>query len=50
MLKAIGLAPEWIEGTIRVSFSAVTTASDVRAAAEIIAEEIETLRALIQRR
>ncbi len=50
VLKAIGLKPEWIEGTIRVSFSAVTTASDVRAAAEIIAEEIETLRALIQRR
>lgn len=50
VLKAIGLAPEWIEGTIRISFSAVTRMSDARAAAQIIAEEIEMLRALVQRR
>ncbi|MBQ3334519.1 MAG: cysteine desulfurase [Eubacteriaceae bacterium] len=49
VLKAIGLAPEWIEGTIRISFSAVTRMSDARAAAQIIAEEIEMLRRLVRK-
>lgn len=44
VLKAIGLDPVFAEGTIRISFSALTTEEEVREGAAILVEEIEKLR------
>lgn len=42
--KAIGLSPSYIEGTIRISFSALTTFDEVKQGVEIIIGEAQQLR------
>ena len=43
-LKAMGLDPDYMEGTIRISFSVLTTEEEVKEAVNIIAEEVGKLR------
>ena len=50
VLKAIGLAEEYKEGTIRISFSQEITKDDVKTAVEAIAQAINSLRLLVKPR
>jgi cysteine desulfurase len=50
VLQAIGLAPDWLHGSIRLSISRYTTEEEVREALPIIAQEIERLRGRRARR
>lgn len=49
VLKAINLDRDYIEGTIRISFSALTSCAEVKNAVLIIKEEVEKLRAFLNR-
>ena len=42
--KAIGLSPSYTEGTIRISFSALTTFDEVKRGVDVIVEEAQKLR------
>ncbi|MDD3307664.1 MAG: cysteine desulfurase family protein [Acetobacterium sp.] len=48
VLKAIGLAEEYKEGTIRISFSKDITKDDVNTAVEAIAQAVNSLRLLVK--
>jgi cysteine desulfurase len=48
VLKAIGLAEEYKEGTIRISFSKEITKDDVDTATEAIAQVVTGLRLLVK--
>lgn len=48
VLKAIGLAEEYKEGTIRISFSKDITKDDVNTALEAIAQAVNSLRLLVK--
>ena len=50
VLKAIGLPEEYKEGTIRVSFSMMTTEEEVLEAAEAIEKAVRQLRKLLRRK
>jgi len=50
VLKAIGLAEEYKEGTIRISFSQEITKDDVETAVEAIAQAVNSLRLLVKPR
>lgn len=50
VLKAIGLAEEYKEGTIRVSFSMMTTEAEVIEASKAIVEAVNQLRMLLNRK
>lgn len=50
VLKAIGLAEEYKEGTIRISFSQEITKDDVKTAVEAIAQAVNSLRLLVKPR
>jgi cysteine desulfurase len=50
VLKAIGLAEEYKEGTIRISFSKDITKDDVKIAVEAIAQAVNSLRLLVKPR
>ena len=40
----MGVQPEWLRGTVRFSFSAMTTAAEVEKACEIVREAVHHLR------
>lgn len=42
--KAIGLSPSYTEGTIRISFSALTTFDEVKRGVEVVIKEAQKLR------
>ena len=44
VLTAMGVQPEWLRGTVRFSFSAMTTAAEVEKACEIVREAVHHLR------
>lgn len=46
--KAIGLAPDYSEGILRISFSKYNTESDVRLLAEKLAESVTELRKIVR--
>ncbi|WP_026395209.1 cysteine desulfurase family protein [Acetobacterium malicum] len=48
VLKAIGLAEEYKEGTIRISFSKDITKDDVNTSVEAIAQAVNSLRLLVK--
>lgn len=50
VLKAIGLPGDDAEGTIRVSFSMLTTKEEAAEGAAIVAEEVQRLRSWLQRK
>jgi cysteine desulfurase len=50
VLKAIGLAEEYKEGTIRISFSNDITRDDVKPAVAAIAQAVASLRLLVKPR
>ena len=44
VLIAMGVQPEWLRGTVRFSFSALTTEAEVEKACEILREAVQHLR------
>lgn len=44
VLTAMGVQPEWLHGTVRFSFSAMTTSNEVEEACEILREAVHHLR------
>ena len=46
VLTAMGVQPEWLRGTVRFSFSALTTEAEVEKACEILREAVQHLRAV----
>lgn len=46
VLTAMGVQPEWLRGTVRFSFSALTIEAEVEKACEILREAVQHLRAV----
>lgn len=46
VLTAMGVQPEWLRGTVRFSFSALTTEAEVEKACEILCDAVRHLRAV----
>ena len=42
----MGVQPEWLRGTVRFSFSALTTEAEVEKACEVLREAVQHLRAV----